>query len=272
MNYELKPNRVIAEMEQREQELQDLLRQCKESLENAPEGMLRIHRDGKRIQYYHRIKGEAVTEKYIRKSEKQLANMLAQKDYDCRLEKMIKKELESIRLLKTQYHAGNYEEIPSILNEIRQELIINRLQTEEEYIKEWEQQPYEKLGFELNDETAFYTAEKERVRSKSEVIIADALNRYKVPYRYEAPIYLNKEGKKVYPDFTCLNVRERKEIIWEHLGMMGKENYADKNVKKLEKYALNGYNLGNNLVITMETMSIPLSTKMIENVIQTYLL
>jgi len=64
-----------------------------------------------------------------------------------------------------------------------------------------------------------YTAKGERVRSKSEIIIADSLMRAGVPYRYEFPIILNGYGK-IYPDFTVLNVGLRKELYWEHLGMM----------------------------------------------------
>lgn len=52
------------------------------------------------------------------------------------------------------------------------------------------------------------------MRSKSEVIIADLLNKEGIPYRYEFPLYL-KEFNTVYPDFTILNVRKRKEIYWE---------------------------------------------------------
>lgn len=50
----------------------------------------------------------------------------------------------------------------------------------------------------------------ERVRSKSEVIIADILNQEGIPYRYECPLQLKGWGK-VYPDFTVLSERERPE-------------------------------------------------------------
>ena len=69
------------------------------------------------------------------------------------------------------------------------------------------------------DMCMFYTSKGERVRSKSEVIIADVLNREGVPYRYEYPIYIKGIGK-IYPDFTVLNIGIRKEMIWDHFGMM----------------------------------------------------
>lgn len=66
----------------------------------------------------------------------------------------------------------------------------------------------------------------ERVRSKSEVIIADMLNRKGISYRYEYPVYLKNVGQ-IYPDFTVLDAIRRREIYWEHLGMMDDPDYAE---------------------------------------------
>lgn len=72
---------------------------------------------------------------------------------------------------------------------------------------------YRGKGFDEST-SEFYTAKGEKVRSKSEVIIADVLSREGIPYRYEYPLYLKGIGK-VHPDFTVLNVKQRKEIYWE---------------------------------------------------------
>ena len=48
--------------------------------------------------------------------------------------------------------------------------------------------------FDENNRTEFYTRKGERVRSKSELIIAEELQRYQVPYLYEKPLEL-KETK-----------------------------------------------------------------------------
>ena len=73
------------------------------------------------------------------------------------------------------------------------------------------------------------------------------------------------------PDFNCLNVRLRKEYYWEHLGMMGKEEYADRNVKKIEKYSLAEDFDEAGLILTMETENKPLDTRVIEEKIRRYL-
>lgn len=67
------------------------------------------------------------------------------------------------------------------------------------------------------------------------MIIADLLNKEGIPYRYEYPIQLNGVGW-IYPDFTVLNVRLRKEYYWEHLGMMDDYSYAEKALQKISSY------------------------------------
>lgn len=131
-------------------------------------------------------------------------------------------------------------------------------------------QPYTRLGFK-EDEQEFYTAKGERVRSKSEILIADALLRNKVPYLCEYPVY-NNGVIFAAPDFKCLNVRLRKEYYWEHLGKLGDQGYSDRNVKKLEKYSLADDFDESRLILTFETDSHPLNTRVIDEKIRRYLL
>ena len=117
----------------------------------------------------------------------------------------------------------------------------------------------------------FYTDKGERVRSKSEVLIANELYRHGIPYRYEYPVF-NNGVIMAAPDFNCLNVRLRKEYYWEHLGMMGKEEYANRNTAKIEKYTLAKDFDETSLILTFETDRHPLNTKIIEQKIGTYLI
>ena len=72
----------------------------------------------------------------------------------------------------------------------------------------------------------------ERVRSKSEVIIADILKNNGIPYRYEYPVLINRN---IHPDFCCLNVRTRKEYFWEHFGKMDDIEYARQKLERTLK-------------------------------------
>ena len=102
-------------------------------------------------------------------------------------------------------------------------------------------------------------------------MIADLLAREQIPYRYECPLYLEGLGT-IYPDFTVLNTRLRKELYWEHFGMMDDPEYAEKAIKKLDGYEQNGIFQGENLIVTYETKQTPLNQKMIIRMIENYLI
>ena len=71
-------------------------------------------------------------------------------------------------------------------------------------------------------------------------MIADKLYMMDIPYKYEYPISLSPYGI-IYPDFVVLNVKERKEVIIEHFGMMDNPEYAAGAVQKIDMYIKNGY-------------------------------
>ena len=92
------------------------------------------------------------------------------------------------------------------------------------------------LSIELHQEIARYlgvdkrdlgrihsTSKGDKVRSKSEVIIANLLHEYKIEYEYELPLdYGGKEP--IRPDFTIF-LSDGSKLFWEHLGMLGSEKY-----------------------------------------------
>ena len=98
--------------------------------------------------------------------------------------------------------------------------------------------------------------------------IADALDRAGIPYRYEFPASIKGWGT-LYPDFTCLDVRTRKEIIWEHFGLKGDTDYTENALQKIAHYAASGYILGKNLIATFESGTTPLSAKQVQAYIKT---
>ena len=125
------------------------------------------------------------------------------------------------------------------------------------------------------ENTGLLTAKGECVRSKSEIIIADVLASLGIPYRYEFPHELkcveSSRCVKVYSDFTCLNVRTRKEFVWEHFGMMDDAEYAQNAVVKIEMYQNSGYFLGDNFIFTMESRDKPLNSQMVQKLAKKYL-
>lgn len=78
------------------------------------------------------------------------------------------------------------------------------------------------------------TARGEMVRSKSEVIIANALAAKGVDYAYERPLTI--EGVTKYPDFTIEDMEAGQTIYWEHCGMLHVPSYRRRWEEKLDWY------------------------------------
>ncbi|MDH5597461.1 MAG: ATP-binding domain-containing protein, partial [Candidatus Peregrinibacteria bacterium] len=76
------------------------------------------------------------------------------------------------------------------------------------------------------------------VRSKSELLIAEALTNAGVQFEYEKPLTLS--GATRYPDFTIEDEISGRVIYWEHLGMLEREDYRKSWEKKLTWYRANG--------------------------------
>lgn len=76
------------------------------------------------------------------------------------------------------------------------------------------------------------------VRSKSELLIAEALISAGVAFEYEKPLTLG--GSTRYPDFSIEDEISGRTIYWEHLGMLERKDYRDGWERKLAWYRANG--------------------------------
>ena len=76
------------------------------------------------------------------------------------------------------------------------------------------------------------------VRSKSELIIAEALTHAGAAFTYEKALTLG--GSTRYPDFTIEDEISGRTVYWEHLGLLEREDYRRSWEKKLAWYRANG--------------------------------
>ncbi len=258
------------ELKQRKDTLEAIIKEKERGLKSAPAEHLRICDRKTFVEYYVRKNPQEKNGKYISKTRMDYVKKLAQKDYDQKVVNMGKRELakisDYISYLKNNQITGIY----SRFTDPRKELVIPIELPDEEYLAKWNTQTYEPMGFDEGS-AEYYSDSGTRVRSKSEIIIANMLEKYGVPYKYECPLKLSKWGM-VRPDFTCLNVRTRKEYIWEHFGMMDDESYANKNVMKINLYEESGYNAGKNMIMTFETSQHPINSNIIKTMIRSYLI
>ena len=108
------------------------------------------------------------------------------------------------------------------------------------------------------------------VRSKSEVIIAEKLYEYDVPFRYEQ--LLDVKGCTYAPDFTVRNRRTGQEFYWEHFGLMNDEKYVKAWRLKLYDFEQAGISPWTNLITTYDKPNNGIDLQMIEFIIKTKLL
>ena len=244
----------------------------KEKQKNWPEGNLEVSKNHGFVQYYKRPgsqNGVRSKRKYIKKNEIGIAESIAQRDYERKLLEELEKRLNAVTRAIRVYERTAPENLAYGFSSERQAMIRTHIPDDKAFVKNWEKELYSGKPFDDNSPEIF-TARGERVRSKSEKIIADILERNKIPYKYECPLILSN-GRTVYPDFKVLNAEQRKEYIWEHFGMMDSEEYAAKAVNKVNSYIKNGYFPGEKLILTMESSQTPLGTRTIESIINYYL-
>lgn len=239
------------------------------SLKRAPKGALVLSSSHGIVQYYFKDEEKKKKKTYIDKTKTELVSALAQKEYDMALQKEIEKQEQQIHKILKILPAKEVEDLYENLHSGRKKFITPHFMTDEKYVEQWLKVKYK--GKTNYDEFLKYTTEKgEAVRSKSEKIIADKLYSMGIPYRYEYPVKLKGYGT-VYPDFTLLKVDERKEIYYEHFGLMDQPEYCEKALRKLQEFARNGITLGQNLIATFESENVPLDVNVLEKVLENFL-
>ncbi len=265
-------------IETRLTEVDRMIRQINERLSKAPEGRLRISTDSGYVRYYRIQPGSRNKGKYIHCGEADMIKLLAQKDYDRKILAMLEKEQHLLRkaagyyrnTAKETFFAGPEELVWGGLAETRKRNVEPICPDTDSYINNWLGETFERKEFRDGD-TEYETGSGIRVRSKTELIIAEMLEKKKIPYHYEKPLWLKGQGI-IHPDFTVLNVKERKTLYWEHLGMMDEPGYTDYALERINHYILAGYYPGRHLILTHETAARPIRTKILEKVIEAYLI
>lgn len=257
---------MIEEIRRELKRLEKIRQQIIETIKKAPTEKLRCATNKGYYQYY-------CGKEYLEKEKRDYAAQIAQKEYCVKLNKKVDMYQNALAALQTLYENEELEEIYRGLHPARKELVKPLVKPVENVIAEFEAIKYEPKGFDEGDMTAYYTTKGERVRSKSEKIIADELYRYHIPYKYEFPLTLVNRNKNIqfYPDFTALNKKTGRKWIIEHFGMMDKPMYCENVMQKLDLYERNNFLFGKNLILFHETSNSPLNTNVVRKYIELYL-
>lgn len=263
---------ILNQLLEAKDELNALIEKLSVLEKTEPEGELSIRTIRNATSFYCRADSKDKTGTYLNKENRDLIKSLAQKRYNHKLRDVAQADAE--RILKCIEIMKDTSKSPDSVIESMPEQIrpfINQnVLADENDIRTW-------IGYGRGEENPrksekeITTANGEKVKSKSEVIIADRLKLYGVPYSYEMK-FDDTWKYSDYPDFTCLNKRTGKTYYWEHCGRFDDPKYSENLMIRIIRYASHEIYLGSELIITMETSRYPLHTPYVDKMIERYLL
>ena len=264
---------MIQNLDSRLSKLQAQRDYLRHKLSTFPEGELSIQKNGS----YHRwiIKTEE-KKTYCPKSNRSLAELMALKKYYSLLLLEVEEELSLLNSYKNNFSSASRStdlSASDLLSEaspyyelLQTHFAKNKLPVS---VQKWCAEVYETNN--SHPENLIHTTlAGHKVRSKSEVIIANLLYTNGIPYRYEAALVLNE--MTIYPDFTILHPTSQQLFYWEHFGMMDKSNYCDAACNKLKSYCYNGIYPSMQLITTYETGKVPIRSEQVQQIISQYFL
>lgn len=222
----------------------------------CPEGWLRVETHGKHVKFFQvtvgcrrgigkkpdtiraltRKKFLEIQKKHIEEDIKQIekiAGKFCSYDFGSILDetKACYKNLPDEYFDWTESGTGTETTVPAALRCSIENNTLSDFQREEirEIQRQWANTPYRKSDKNPAGRKKV-TSRGLKVRSKSEVIIAELLYKHDVPFRYEQLIFVGG-GTVLAPDFTFLNVLQG-EIYWEHAGMPDNPEYRKRHFWK----------------------------------------
>ena len=246
-----------------------LISKKSEELRLAPPGKIRITHNKGCVQYYYNWPEEKQNS-YIPKDQMEKIKALAQKQYDQSILDSAVKERELLKKYLHKLPALPFEEIYGNMPEARQKLVVPVIETDEVFVQRWKEQPYPNIST-RKEHPVILNDQGMKLDSKAELAIANQFEKRGIPYLTQFPVYLQGYGW-VYADFKLLNVRLREEYYWEHLGMLDSPAYRKNCLPKLNRYILNGYLPGSNLILSWESEEARLDMRVIDMLIDSYLL
>lgn len=259
--------KTITEMEKEINELQEQIERLEQMRVDECYGNLEIVK--KRNKYFYYLCKNGEKRKYIRMENIHIAKSIAKRDYKKKMIRIASRKIKALEKFLKTYPVIEMRQVYEELHEGRKVFVEPLEESDEQFQQNWINTPNSKTNS-YHFQHEFYTNNGERVRSKSEKIIADMLERKGVTYKYEKDLWL-KDGRCIFPDFTLLDIVNRRDIYWEHMGKMDEPEYVEHALRKIEEYEKNDIILGKNLIVTFETINSPLDIRLVEKKIDIYL-
>ena len=227
-------------------------------LADAPEGSLVVSRKSNTSSpgFYHSL--ERSKRSYLNQTQRETICRLAQKEYDQKALRTIRKELLGLKRILDYSMSPKLEDVITLCQPEKQKYITPTVPSDKEYLEAWLSQEYVKKD--PDDGMHIFPTERgDMVCSKSEGAQADYMFHHDFYYLYEKELELVDHGRTVwrFPDFTILDPVTREEVIFEHFGMVDDPDYVQAMFDKIRLYQQNGYVIGQNFLFTFESRAHP---------------
>ena len=244
ITYSNQEEKFAKQVEQLIEEQERILAQAQKAAKNCPEGSLKIQKKENGRYYYKRSAGQdgkAILQYLPKKNLKQIQD-LAHKKYFAKILPALEKNVQILRKMQQAYQYDIINAVSMHLRDAVQDVEPPFIKEADLLLRDWEKEEYE-VNQRYPESLRFETSHGEMVRSKSELIIADALAQEEMLlYKYERPLQVNHQGKKItiHPDFTVFHKKTGKITYWEHAGIMDDPDYGADFVWKSNLYLENG--------------------------------
>ena len=211
-------------------------------LELLPEGRL-----SKKGSFYYQVTKEKKTG--ITKNKKIIRELCRKRYLQTRKKLLNNNILATSTALKKIENTASGEIIDSFPSTYKQ---LSRDYFYHPSMEKWLQEDYDKNLYRMED-LKFSSNNGIKLRSKSEVFIANQLESYHLPYRYDTAIKLG--SKTIYTDFIIKNPYTGKIILWEHFGALHLADYERQMNDKMDLYLKAGYIPFETIIYTFESDS-----------------
>ena len=172
-------------------------------------GRLVISKSHDRYQFYWITRNDKnntgkqeIVKRYLGSDENETVRTLAQKSYDMAARRLLSKRIPQLQGLLKDYQSGELDLLYDILHPMRKRSVQPLLPTNRQRMDQWKRRAFQPKST-SNMRENLYTNKNEKVRSKSEKILADLFTARGIEYKYECPLYL-PNGTCIHPDFRFI--------------------------------------------------------------------
>lgn len=260
--------------------LEDLLTFLEKKIENvsaelscAPPGTLMLITEGGRQHYVNRYEEEGVFHRRRLAPGDPLLRQLARKEFLRQELMLLKEDAAAVRACCRRYEEPSAASVLARLKKAYAKLperyFFTPLGAEDktagsEAMRRFMQNKYEQSSYKP-EKKIHITSRGLRVRSKSELLIAEAFYSHDVAFHYEEVLLLGE--RRFAPDFTIMRADGRL-VYWEHCGLPDNEAYMAAHREKLKHYEAAGIVPWKNFIVTYDEADGTLNLRIIESEIE----